>query len=261
MSADRKSLGSAATWCAIAVAAYFVADVAHEGLGHGGACLALGGRMLLLDTTFEDCSIHSRLIDGAGPVVGIIVAMLAYAWLRFAPPRAAAIRIFLCLVFAFAGFWNVGYLIKSGLTDQGDWAFVIAGLAPAKLWHIGITILGIVLYAAAMRILGAMIFRALPSEDGVGMRPLAFALTAYVAAALLSAAAGYFDPRGPMTILTDALPSSLGAVGLVWVGFEMNRRLPTFRVAVPSSTIWIAAGCVLAVIFIAILGPGWRGGA
>lgn len=235
------------TLIAIAFAAYFVADIAHEGLGHGGACLALGGRVLMLDTTFEDCSIRARLIDGAGPVTAILVALLSWTWLRYAPPRASAARIFLCLVFAFAGFWNVGYLIKSGLTYSGDWHFVVEGLQPAAAWHIGLAVVGVALYAGAMR----MLAQVWPAGDGMTSR--AFAISAYLAAAILSAAAGALDPRGAAIVLSDALPSSLASIGLVLVGSRQ-----TAQAAVTPSALWIAAGLACAVVFVALLGPGLR---
>jgi hypothetical protein len=233
------------TLICIALAAYLAADLAHEALGHGGACLALGGHVLLLDTTFEDCSIKSRLIDGAGPVMGIAVAL--FAWLGARMTRARTPRLFLVLLFAFAAFWNVGYLIKSGLMHNGDWHFVIADLEPVAAWHIALAIAGVALYIAAMR----MLVRVWPT--GEGMRSSAFALTAYVAAAALSAAGGAFNPKGHAAILTDALPSALASLGLVLVGM---RR--TGCVAVPVSLSWIGAGLLSAVFFVAVLGPGIR---
>lgn len=233
------------TLIAIAFAAYLAADLAHEGLGHGGACLALGGHVTLLDTTFESCSIGSRLIDGAGPVVGILVALLAWTGGRVA--RNGNPRIFLCLLFAFAMFWNVGYMIKSGLGGGGDWHFVVAGLEPALAWHLALAIFGVALYIVAMRMLAAI------WPAGEGMPSLTFALAAYLAAVALSAAGGYLDPRGPQTVLTDALPSALAAIGLVLVG---ARR--TTGVAASGSPAWIAAGLASALVFVAVLGPGLR---
>ena len=256
MSADRPKAATALTLLAVAWAAYLAADVAHEGLGHGGACLALGGKIITLSTTYEDCSIRSRLIDGAGPIAGIFVALLAWARLHLAPPRSQASRAFLALAFAFTAFWNVGYMIKSGLADQGDWAFVIRGLEPSAIWHAGLTILGITLYAAAMRVLGGLIAGKL--QGAPGPRPLSFALTAYLAAGVLSAASAYFDPRGASTILTDALPSSLGSIGLVWVGWRIDRHSPILRIALPPSPAWIVAGLASAIFFVAVLGPGLR---
>lgn len=187
----------------------------------------------------------SRLIDGAGPVVGILVALLAWAGARVA--SSGNLRIFLCLLFAFAMFWNLGYMIKSGLGGGGDWHFVVAGLKPAFAWHAGLAVLGIVLYVVAMRMLAAI------WPAGEGMSSLTFALTAYLAASVLAAAGGALDPRGPQTMLTDALPSALASIGLVPVGARRSTG-----VAVTGSPAWIAAGLLSALVFVAVLGPGLR---
>ena len=252
------NIGRFATLAATACAAYLAADVAHEGLGHGGACVLIGGTSLIVSTTYQYCTVTSHLIDGAGPIVGIAVALLAWAWLRFAAPRSQTLRVFLCLVFAFAIFWNVGYMMKSGLTDQGDWAYVIKGLEPSFAWHAGLTVLGLVLYILAMRMLAAVIVAKLTAGEAPGWRPFQFALTAYLTAGLLSAASAFFDPRGPSTILTDALPSSLGAIGLAWVGWTMNKRRPDLLIAVSTSSVWMGVGLVSAAVFIVVLGPGLR---
>jgi hypothetical protein len=251
---SRLSLHSVATLVAIACAAYFIADIAHEALGHGGMCLALGGKLIFLSTTFEDCSIRSRLIDGAGPVMGIVVALLAWAWLRLQPPRSENMRAFLLLTFAFAIFWNVFYLIRSGVTDQGDWAFVIAGLEPKLVWHIAMTAAGIVLYALAMRMTAASVRTNLRASAGVS--PFAFALIAFTAAVVLSAVAAQFDTRSVAPNLIDRLPSALAAFGLVWVGRIMARDAPDLRIAVPQSMGWTAFGAACAAFFVAALGPG-----
>jgi hypothetical protein len=236
---------SIATLIAIAWAAYVAADLAHETIGHGGACLASGGKVLLIDTTFEGCSIQSRWIDGAGPIMGIVVALLA--WFGARGKQNANLRIFLTLLFTDAIFWNVGYMVKSGLFYSGDWHFLIAGLEPANVWHIGLTFAGIALYIGAMR----MLVRIWPVGDD--MDSTSFGVTAYFAAAALSAAAGYLDPRGPHTILTDALPSSLAAFGLVLTGLRMQSR-----VAITPSIPWMMTGLICAALFIAVLGPGVR---
>ncbi|HEX4861987.1 MAG TPA: hypothetical protein VFV07_12170 [Rhizomicrobium sp.] len=246
------------TLAAVAVAAFALADVAHEALGHGGMCAALGAKIVYVSTTFEDCSIRSWIIDGAGPSAGIAAALLCWLWLAAMPPRGAASRAFLLLGFAFAAFWNFGYLIKSGLTGQGDWAFVIEGLKPAPLWHAGITIAGIALYWISIRLLAGMMKRHLESEDATGFSPLAFSLIAYGTAAAVACAGAYFDPRGPATILHDALPSSLGAFGLPLAGALLARTAPNLRVVLPGSFGWIAVGMIAGIAFVALLGPGLR---
>lgn len=250
-------IGSPITLIAIASVAFFVADVAHEGLGHGGACLASGGRMLSLSSTYEQCSVRSRWIDAAGPGVGILVALLAFGWLRWARPRSQNMRSFLCLLFAFAIFWNVGYMVYSGLLHRGDWKFVIAGLEPAAVWRAALVAGGVILYAVAMRTLSALLARHF-AENDEGWRPHTFALVALTAATLLAAVGGTFDPRGRAIIFTDALPSALSSFGLVWVGLVLSRRWPNLRIATPASPTWIGVGFVCAAIFVAVLGPGLR---
>jgi len=245
-----------ATQIAVTCAAYLAADFAHEGLGHIGACLALGGKPILLSTTYAECSITARIIDGSGPVAGLITAVAAWLWLRFAPPRAPTLRSFLFLLIAFTAFWNLGYMIKSGVLNQGDWAFVIRGLDPPGTWHVGLALLGLVLYIATIRLCATMLYSRL--RTGGSLNALGFTLNAYGAAAVLSAAGAAFDPRGPFTILTDALPSSLGAIGVDLAGHGLTRREPEARVTVPPSPTWIAIGVVSSVVFIAILGPGLR---
>jgi len=233
------------TLIAIACTAYLVADLAHETLGHGGACLASGGKVLLVDTTFEDCSLHSRWIDGAGPIIGIVVALLA--WLGARKVRSTNLRVFLTLLFADAIFWNVGYMIKSGVGYAGDWHFLIEGLEPANIWHIGLALAGVALYIAAMR----MLARVWPPGEGMGSGT--FAVIAYLAATVLSAAGGYLDPRGAHIVLSDALPSSLAAIGLPLVGMRKGTQ-----VSIMPSPMWIATGAISAIVFVAILGPGVR---
>jgi hypothetical protein len=244
---------SAATVVAIAAAA-FVADLAHEAVGHGGACALLGGQVVYVSSTFADCSIRSALIDGAGPGAGIGAALLFWLWLRLVPPASAATRAFLCLGFAFAAFWNFGYLIKSGLTDDGDWAFVIAGLEPHALWRAGITLVGIATYWISIRMLARMMLRHLAAGDGPGPTPSTISLVAYVSATAIACLAAAFDPRGPFAIVHDALPASLGAIGLPLAGRALTHRGTSLHIA--ASPAWIAAGVVAAAGFVFLLGRG-----
>ncbi len=246
------------TLCACAFAAYALADIAHETIGHGGMCALLGGEVVYVSTTFEDCSLRSRIIDGAGPATGIAAAMLLWLWLRVLPPASRAARAFLCLGFAFAAFWNFGYLIKSGLTDQGDWAFVIAGLRPLLPWHAAIAIAGVVSYWISIRLLAALLAQHLASPEPAAQNPLAFTLSAYLAAAALASIAAFLDPRGPGTVLNDALPSSLGAIGLPLAGWFLQRNRPDLRLDASASPVWIITGGAVAIAFVALLGPGLR---
>ena len=43
------------TVIAIALVAYALTNVAHEGLGHGGMCVAMGGEPLVLNAVYFEC--------------------------------------------------------------------------------------------------------------------------------------------------------------------------------------------------------------
>ncbi len=212
--------------------------------------------MLSLSTTYEGCSIHTRWIDAAGPLMGLVVAMLARVWIWVTPPRSQNMRAFLCLLFAFTAFWNVGYLVESGILYRGDWRFVIEGLRPVAVWRAGLVVGGISLYIVAMRTLGALLAGSF--GPGAGWRPQVFGLIALLVASALAAAGGAVDPRGSAIMLTDALPAALSSFGLVWVGFIVHRRLGSLRIETSPSPVWIVTGIFCTVVFIGVLGPGLR---
>src|SRR2546427_355944 len=54
------------TVVAIAIVAYVLADVLHEAVGHGGACVLTGGKPLVLSTVHFDCGGDSRWVAAAG---------------------------------------------------------------------------------------------------------------------------------------------------------------------------------------------------
>ena len=62
-----------ATVGAIGVAAYMIADVAHEAIGDGIACLAHGARISLLTSVYFRCSSRSPFVTGAFILFGVLL--------------------------------------------------------------------------------------------------------------------------------------------------------------------------------------------
>jgi hypothetical protein len=60
------------TVAAIAVIATVIANVIHEGLGHGGMCVASGGQALALSTVHFECSVDNRLVAAGGTLANLI---------------------------------------------------------------------------------------------------------------------------------------------------------------------------------------------
>ena len=69
------------TLIAIALVAYAITNVSHEGLGHGGACALVGGKPAGINAVYFDCD-ESMLgpaaikwISAAGTVVNLVFAV------------------------------------------------------------------------------------------------------------------------------------------------------------------------------------------
>ncbi len=54
------------TMIAVAVVAAVITDVIHEGLGHGGMCVAIGGKPLVISTVHFDCGGENRWVAAGG---------------------------------------------------------------------------------------------------------------------------------------------------------------------------------------------------
>ena len=80
------------TVTAIALVAYAASNVLHEGVGHGGACVALGGKPLVLSSVHFDCgddamsAFARRGVAAAGTIVNFITGALALVIFKTAKP-------------------------------------------------------------------------------------------------------------------------------------------------------------------------------
>src|SRR5262245_2614514 len=81
-----------ATLIAISAMAYALANVVHEGLGHGGACLLLGAKPTMFNAIFFNydettaSDTVQRMISAAGSIVNLIVGLPLVALLRSRAP-------------------------------------------------------------------------------------------------------------------------------------------------------------------------------
>lgn len=137
---------------AIAIMAALTVTVSHEAIGHGGVCLAIGGRVTLLTSSLFRCDAASGLIDLGGPLFNLVVGLAALLASRVVGARRPAFRLFLILVAAFVAFWEGGYLIKAMLMAEGDLYFAWSILVgpPNMLVRVAGAAAGLALYAAAV---------------------------------------------------------------------------------------------------------------
>jgi hypothetical protein len=133
------------TIAAIAVVATVIANVIHEGLGHGGMCVATGGQSLALSTVHFECSVETRLVAAGGTLANLVFGALFWGAAR-SVKKSASWRFFFWLLMTFNLFDAGGYFLFSGIGNFGDWAAVVAGWQPAWAWRVGLIALGLIYY-------------------------------------------------------------------------------------------------------------------
>ena len=251
------------TVAAIAIVATACASVIHEGIGHGGACLLTGGHPLALSSVFFDCQREGRLVDAGGTIANFVAGLLFLAASRRVT-RSAAARYFLWLSMTINLFEAAGYFLFSGVANIGDWAAFTKGLQPPWLWHVGLAILGAVSYflVARFAMLEMRPFLGSNREERL-RRARKFNFTAYFAGGVLSCIAGLFNPVGMILVAISAAAASFGGTsGFLWMGLLLRgRQIPPGEFEMPPlarSRGWITIGALVAVAFIAVLGPGLK---
>lgn len=267
------------TVAAIAICAFILADVAHEGFGHGLAYIMLGGRSLILTTTQLIANVPSvdahrifagnprgdlygRIFSIAGPLGNFVLAGIALTLLK---TRAFSLRLRLLfwLSATFSLFWAVGYMFYSGVTGVGDWAEVVSGLGIQREWRVALVALGVLSYWATARGLKTWLRAAAKGISEHWYPRLRKILwVSYLTAACIASLGALLDPRGSVRILHDALPETLIAnLGMLLMPARLRKEgyePAQSNTGVERSIAWIAAAICVSAFYVLILGPGLR---
>ncbi len=238
------------TLASIAVLGFIVACGAHEAVGHGGMCLALGHHVVLLTSVYFRCSNGGPLTDAAGPLMNLGVGALCWGILCHRASLSEHWRLFLVFALAFNLFWGAGYFVFSAVTNRGDWAFVLRDLAVQRLWlwRCLMGALGVYLYQRSIRLVAFY----LPAGTPLVVPYL-------VAGAVSCVAALFFD--GPiLAAVQEAAQESFGAgVGLLLLAYRNTHRVSqgSSAVIVHRSDGWVLTSALITTAFIATLGRGF----
>jgi hypothetical protein len=251
---------------AISIVAYALANVGHEGIGHGGACLLAGSRPLVLSSVHFECDEAAlsdggrRLLAAGGTLVNLLLGGLALLVLK-AGGHGVHGRWFLWLLSTVNLLQAAGYFLFSGIGDIGDWAAVISGLRPALAWRAALTLAGGIAYVGIARAAAGWLAPLLGGE-GRRARARRLAVPSYVAGGLLYCASSLFNPLGPTLLFISAAAASFGGTsGLLWFQewLRSDRIAPTGEpISLDRRWGWLAAGAITALLFIGLLGPGIR---
>jgi len=253
------------TVASIGVIAYILGNILHEGLGHAGACVLTGGKVISVSAVAMDCSAENRLVIAGGTIMNVIAAAAFFFLGRIAGRNSAALRYFLWLSMTINMMEAAGYFLLSGIGGIGDWYMFIQGFTPQWAWRVALAVIGGVTYLLAVRF-SILELRPFIGSDRRRRVVLArsLTLTPYFAGGVIECLAGVLNPQGWFLVVFSAAASTLGGTsGLAW-GSEWLRGNgipsgpPAEPVAIARSRPWIGAAILLAVAFIVVLGPGVR---
>lgn len=259
------------TVAAISVVVCALASVLHEGLGHGGACLLVGGKPVQLSSMDFNSDTSglpdwtNRAIAAGGTVVNLAAAAIALAAMRRTRNASPHFRYALWLFTTVNLFLGTGYFLYSGVAGIGDWVSVTRGLNPTWLWRAVLAIVGGVTYWLAVwfALVQLSPFIGADPTDRV-RRAYSLTLVPYFTGAALSIGAGLLKPGGMLLVAISAAAASLGGMcGFAW-GPQLLRDA-TFIPASPDGPIpiarswpWIIFAAAIAIPFVGVLGPGIR---
>jgi hypothetical protein len=245
-----------ATVGAIGLLAYVSADIAHHALGHGAACLALGGRIRSLSSVFVDCSLTGAAVDLAGPFANLVVGLAAVLCIRIVHRTSAAARLFFILGAAFNLLWFELQLVVSAATRTDDWAWAM------QEFHVG----GSLRYA--MIAIGALLYVLTVQFVGSQMAPFAHPRiraktivgTAWLTAGAIACGTAAFDHNAVAAIVRHAAPQSLLlSIGLLFVPARAARLASSDGAAttLSRSVPWIVVAIIIGAASMVLLGRGF----
>jgi hypothetical protein len=252
-----------ATIIAISIIAFAIANLLHEGAGHGGACVLTGGHAKVLSSVHFECGRDSRFIAAGGTLVNFIAGILCWLALRLINPSRGHLRYFLWLLMTINLLQGGGYFLFSGLGNFGDWANVIHDLAPAWLWRTALTILGVVSYALLVWLALLELRSFLGEHDWRRGGAKDLTVAPYITGGILYTVAGMFNPVGMILVGLSAAAASFGGTsGMAWMtqylGTKFAPKITSHPLTVHRSRGWIIAAFTAATIFVGVLGRGVR---
>ena len=254
-----------ATIVAVSIVAFAIANLLHEGAGHGGACLLTGGHAKVLSSVHFECNLDNRFIEAGGTLVNFIVGFLCWIALRAVNPARQHLHYFLWLLMTINLLQAGGYFLFSGLGNIGDWAYVIHDLAPAWLWRSGLAVLGVVSYVLLVWLALLELRPFLGEHDWRRGGAKDLTIVPYITGGILYTAAGMLNPVGMILIGVSAAAASFGGTsGLAWMtqclGSRFAPQVTSHPLTLQRSRGWIIAAFITATIFIEVLGHGIRFG-
>lgn len=244
------------TAAAIGLLAYLTADIAHHAIGHGGACLLLGGQLLRLTSIRTTCTCTGAAIDLGGPLANFLLGAAALVVGRLGRPTTAAMRLFWLLTAAFNLFYAVGQLAYCAATNTDDWWWPLQQAHAPAAARYALAALALLLYAVLMRWLAKQLA---PFATPVS-RATRLVGVAWLAAGAVACSTAALDHPATAAILEHALPQALLLPIGLWLLPARATHQAIAAQAAPALAFswgWVAWAVAASIGSVLLLGPGF----
>ena len=240
------------TVAAVGLLAMCLVTFDHEALGHGGLCLALGGRITLLTTSLFACEPRTIWLAPAGPVMNVFMGTLALLLTGFVPRNRPALKLFLILVTAFSYFWEGGYVVQAMLERKGDMYFTFRYLIaePSPMGRAALAVPGVALYVTSW----AITTKALVGLGFDARATQGVARTAWLAATLGALVAASLSSQGWGNTRDGVMEIGLASCPLCLMSFRSFDKRSAF--AITPSRMTIVCAVVVFAVFASTMGRG-----
>src|SRR4051812_7016549 len=95
--------------------AFIFSSLAHEVIGHGGAALLTGARIMRISSVYFDAVNARPIVDAGGPLMNLLASGLLLLWCRYRRPISPYGRLLVGALTALNLFWGFGYFFFSGI--------------------------------------------------------------------------------------------------------------------------------------------------
>ena len=225
------------------------AALAHEAVGHGGACLLEGGKIALLSVIWFRCTGGGALTDLGGPIGSLLVGLGGLALAAWGPRLSLQARLFGMVLGSFALFWFSAQLVSEAISRPDDWGGAPDAAQWPAAWRGLAATAGIAAYLATMHVISL-----LAMQIGRGARGRRRFLIPYLAGALALIACAALRPSDGSALET-AKAVALAPLGYAWAVLRPSLAQGSGPGAARSWP-WIVAGVTGLLIYAVLLGPG-----
>ena len=256
------------TVCSIAIVAYLMANVLHEGVGHAAVCRAVGCRPQILTTAYVEweagfaSDAAQRLISAGGTLVNLLAGLAFAALLQIFRTAGGPVRYFLWISTAVNILVGTGYFLFSGVIGIGDWIRVIDGWEPSSFWRTSLAVMGTVLYVGAIMFSLRLLAPLIGGQPGAIRRAVRLTTVPYVLGSVASTLGSLLNPMGAILVVISFAAHLGGTSGLAWMAQMFTTRWFSLAdgtpIDIPRQWSWMIAAAILLVLHIVVLGPGIR---